>query len=155
MFEADVELDWLDRLSTRSFSLPSRRTVTHPHAWAWSWLFEGLSAPDYDVFVVRIDAAWTWCRATASARARAVRGRAAGVGRRPDFNVGYHVRHTALPAPGGRRARRAGGRLFSQQLDRDKPLWEIRLIDGVADGHFALICKNHDALVDGIPGATS
>jgi diacylglycerol O-acyltransferase len=71
----------------------------------------------------------------------------------PHFNVGYHVRHTALPAPAGEQElRRLAGRVFSQQLDREKPLWEIWLVDELTDGRFALICKTHHALVDGISG---
>jgi diacylglycerol O-acyltransferase / wax synthase len=71
----------------------------------------------------------------------------------PHFNPGYHVRHTALPAPAGEdELRRLAGRVFSQQLDREKPLWEIWLVDEVADDRFALICKTHHALVDGISG---
>ena len=71
----------------------------------------------------------------------------------PHFNVGYHVRHTALPAPAGEAELRAlAGRVFAQQLDRDKPLWEIWLVDTMGDGRFALICKTHHALVDGISG---
>ncbi len=42
--------------------------------------------------------------------------------------------------------------MFSQQLDREKPLWEIWLVDEVGDDRFALICKTHHALVDGISG---
>ena len=71
----------------------------------------------------------------------------------PHFNAGYHIRHTALPPPAGDdELRRLAGRVFSQQLDREKPLWEIWLVDGIADGRFALICKTHHALVDGISG---
>lgn len=71
----------------------------------------------------------------------------------PHFNVRYHVRHTALPAPAGDAELRAlAGRVFAQQLDRDKPLWEIWLVDTMGDGRFALICKTHHALVDGISG---
>jgi diacylglycerol O-acyltransferase len=71
----------------------------------------------------------------------------------PHFNVVYHVRHTALPAPAGEDELRAlAGRVFAQQLDRDKPLWEIWLVDTMGDGRFALICKTHHALVDGISG---
>ncbi len=71
----------------------------------------------------------------------------------PHFNAGYHVRHTALPAPAGEaELQRLAGRIFSQQLDREKPLWEIWLVDALADGRFALICKTHHALVDGISG---
>jgi diacylglycerol O-acyltransferase len=71
----------------------------------------------------------------------------------PHFNVGYHVRHTALPAPAGEaELRRLAGRVFAQQLDRSKPLWEIWLVDGVGEDRFALVCKTHHALVDGISG---
>jgi len=71
----------------------------------------------------------------------------------PHFNVAYHVRHTALPAPAGEQQLRAlAGRVFSQQLDRSKPLWEIWLVNRVGDDHFALVCKTHHALVDGISG---
>src|SRR3954447_2820753 len=69
------------------------------------------------------------------------------------FNARYHVRHTALPEPGGaEQLRRLAGGVFSQQLDRDKPLWEIWLVDRVEGDRFALICKTHHALVDGISG---
>jgi WS/DGAT/MGAT family acyltransferase len=68
------------------------------------------------------------------------------------FNARYHVRHSALPDPGGdSELRRLAGRLFSQPLDRAKPLWELWLIEGVDEG-FALIAKTHHALVDGISG---
>jgi diacylglycerol O-acyltransferase / wax synthase len=71
----------------------------------------------------------------------------------PHFNVGYHVRHTALPPPAGAaELQRLAGRLFSQRLDRAKPLWEIWMVDRVGEDRFALICKTHHALVDGISG---
>jgi diacylglycerol O-acyltransferase len=71
----------------------------------------------------------------------------------PHFNIGYHVRHTALPAPAGdEQLRKLAGRVFSQQLDRSKPLWEIWLVNRVNDDRFALVCKTHHALVDGISG---
>ena len=71
----------------------------------------------------------------------------------PSLNLSYHVRHTALPEPGGEEQLRAlAGRVFSQQLDRDKPLWEIWLVDGVEGDRFALLAKTHHALVDGISG---
>jgi diacylglycerol O-acyltransferase len=69
------------------------------------------------------------------------------------FNVGYHVRHTALPRPGSeQQLEQLAGRLFAQPLDRAKPLWEVWLVDKVAGGRFALICKTHHALVDGVSG---
>jgi WS/DGAT/MGAT family acyltransferase len=71
----------------------------------------------------------------------------------PDFNLEYHVRHTALPAPGTEEQLfLLAGRIASQQLDRDKPLWENWLIEGLEGDRFALISKTHHALVDGISG---
>lgn len=71
----------------------------------------------------------------------------------PHLNLTYHVRKTALPAPGTEAQLRAlAGRVLAQQLDRDKPLWEIWVVEGVEGGRFALICKTHHALVDGISG---
>ncbi|MQA98846.1 MAG: wax ester/triacylglycerol synthase family O-acyltransferase [Actinobacteria bacterium] len=70
------------------------------------------------------------------------------------FNIEYHVRHTALPAPGDRtKLNRLTARIMSQQLDRDKPLWEIWFAEGLADDRFALISKTHHCLVDGVSGA--
>src|SRR5215208_481215 len=69
------------------------------------------------------------------------------------FNLGYHVRHTALPAPGGvEQLRLLAGRIYSQRLDRSKPLWEVWLVQGLEDNRFALINKTHHALVDGVSG---
>ena len=71
----------------------------------------------------------------------------------PDFNAEYHVRHTALPAPGSHeQLQNLAARIFSQQLDRSKPLWELWLIENVGDGRFALLTKAHHAMVDGIAG---
>jgi len=71
----------------------------------------------------------------------------------PHFNPHYHIRHTALPRPGDEAAlKRLAGRLFSQRLDRSKPLWEIWLVERMAGRRFALIAKTHHALVDGISG---
>jgi diacylglycerol O-acyltransferase / wax synthase len=71
----------------------------------------------------------------------------------PHFNVAFHVRHTALPSPGGdEQLKRLCGRVFSQALDRSRPLWELWLVEGLADDRFALLFKTHHALVDGISG---
>ncbi|MDO8210458.1 wax ester/triacylglycerol synthase family O-acyltransferase [Conexibacter sp. CPCC 206217] len=71
----------------------------------------------------------------------------------PHFNTRYHVQHHALPEPGGdEELKQLAGRAFSQQLDRNKPLWELWLVEGLADGRFALLGKTHHALVDGISG---
>lgn len=69
------------------------------------------------------------------------------------FNLDYHVRHTALPAPGGEpELRRLVGRVMSQQLDRTKPLWEIWVVQGLEDGHWAMLSKTHHCMVDGVSG---
>jgi diacylglycerol O-acyltransferase len=71
----------------------------------------------------------------------------------PHFNPYYHIRHTALPKPADDTAlKRLAGRVFSQRLDRSKPLWEIWLVQAMSGGRFALIAKTHHALVDGISG---
>lgn len=78
----------------------------------------------------------------------------------PRFNLDYHVRHTALPSPGTvEQLRGLVGRIFSQRLDRSKPLWEVWLVQGLrgegeddAAEDFALVSKTHHALVDGVSG---
>jgi diacylglycerol O-acyltransferase / wax synthase len=71
----------------------------------------------------------------------------------PHFNVRFHVRHTALPPPGGEeQLKRLAGRVFSQSLDRARPLWELWLVEGLADERFAVLSKTHHALVDGVSG---
>ncbi len=70
-----------------------------------------------------------------------------------NFNLSYHIRHTALPEPGGEaQLKRLCGRVFSQQLDRSKPLWELWLVQGLERDRFALLTKTHHAMVDGISG---
>ena len=71
----------------------------------------------------------------------------------PQFNLEYHVRHTALPEPGGeQQLRTLAARIFSQRLDRTKPVWEMWLVDGLARGRFAIVAKSHHCLVDGVSG---
>jgi WS/DGAT/MGAT family acyltransferase len=71
----------------------------------------------------------------------------------PSFNLGYHVRHTALPSPGSvEQLRLLVSRIFSQRLDRSKPLWELWLVEGY-EGGFAIVSKVHHAVVDGVSGA--
>ncbi|MHA6781527.1 WS/DGAT/MGAT family O-acyltransferase [Pseudonocardia saturnea] len=69
----------------------------------------------------------------------------------PEFDLGYHVRRSALPAPGtAAQLRELVGRLQGRRLDRDRPLWEIYLVEGLEDGGFAIITKTHHAMVDGL-----
>jgi diacylglycerol O-acyltransferase / wax synthase len=71
----------------------------------------------------------------------------------PHLNMEYHVRQTALPTPGSdEQLRNLASRIFSQQLDRSKPLWEMWLIEGLTGNRFAIIGKSHHALVDGVSG---
>lgn len=71
----------------------------------------------------------------------------------PFLNLNYHVRRTALPAPGSEeQLRNLAARIFSQQLDRTKPLWELWLVEGLHGDRFSIIGKSHHALVDGISG---
>src|SRR5262249_47028897 len=71
----------------------------------------------------------------------------------PHFNLEYHVRRTALPAPGGeQQLRNLVGRVMSQQLDRQKPLGEMWIAEGLDDGGWAVITKTHHCMVDGVSG---
>jgi diacylglycerol O-acyltransferase len=69
------------------------------------------------------------------------------------LNLDYHVRHTALPAPGSEeQLKTLAARFFSQALDRSKPLWELWLVEGLKGGRFAVVGKSHHCLVDGVSG---
>jgi WS/DGAT/MGAT family acyltransferase len=67
------------------------------------------------------------------------------------FDLGYHLRHTAVPAPGSESQLRAmAARVFSQHLDRARPLWEIWMVEGLSEGRWALLSKVHHCMVDGV-----
>src|SRR5579871_2570112 len=69
----------------------------------------------------------------------------------PYFNLAYHLRHTALPAPGTEEIlRRTAARIFAQHLDRGKPLWEVWMIEGLSENRWALLSKVHHCMVDGV-----
>ncbi|MGH2975034.1 MAG: WS/DGAT/MGAT family O-acyltransferase [Solirubrobacterales bacterium] len=69
----------------------------------------------------------------------------------PHFNLSYHLRHSALPPPGGdEQLRRTAARIFAQRLDRTKPLWEIWMLEGLAESRWALLSKVHHCMVDGV-----
>jgi WS/DGAT/MGAT family acyltransferase len=72
----------------------------------------------------------------------------------PHFQIEYHVRHTALPRPGDeRQLKRLTGRLVSQPLDRERPLWEFWVVEGLEGGkRFAIVSKVHHCMIDGIAG---
>lgn len=78
----------------------------------------------------------------------------------PNFNLDYHLHHTALPQPGDwQQLRRLASRIFSQPLDRSRPLWELVFVEGlnsipqVPSGSAALISKVHHAAIDGVSGS--
>jgi WS/DGAT/MGAT family acyltransferase len=69
----------------------------------------------------------------------------------PHFSLDYHLRHTAIPAPGGElELRQMAARVFSGALDRHKPLWELWMVEGMNDGRWALLSKVHHCMVDGV-----
>ncbi|MBV9472685.1 MAG: wax ester/triacylglycerol synthase family O-acyltransferase [Solirubrobacterales bacterium] len=142
-----------DRLTGLDSSfLHLERDAAHMHV-AGCMVFEG-SPPSYDELVEEI-----LCRLHLVPRYRQRlafvpfnQGRPVWVDD-PHFNITYHVRHTALPRPGGEdELKLLAGRVFSQALDRGRPLWELWLVEGLADDRFAVLSKTHHALVDGISG---
>jgi diacylglycerol O-acyltransferase len=69
----------------------------------------------------------------------------------PHFSLGYHLRHAALPAPGSdEKLRRTAARIFAQHLDRNRPLWEIWMMEGLGQNRWALLSKVHHCMVDGV-----
>ena len=70
-----------------------------------------------------------------------------------DFNLDYHMRHTALPRPGNlAQLKRLSARVMAQQLDRHRPLWEMWIVEGLEGGRFGVISKVHHCMVDGVSG---
>lgn len=142
-----------DRLSGLDSSfLHLEGETTHMHVGACS-VFDG-EVPPYEDFVEEMAA-----RLHLVPRYRqrlafvpAAQGRPVWVDD-PHFQITYHVRHTALPKPGGEdQLKRLAGRVFSQALDRTRPLWEMWLVEGLAGNRFAILSKTHHALVDGVSG---
>ena len=69
----------------------------------------------------------------------------------PAFDIGTHVARAALPAPGGdEELAQWASNFFSQRLDRHRPLWEMAIVEGLADGRWALATKTHHCMVDGV-----
>src|SRR4051794_27412263 len=158
-----------DRLSPVDASfLAQEHEASHMHVGAIA-IFEG-PPPGYDEFIEGIESRLHLVPRYRQklAEPRFEMGRPFWVDD-PRFNIDYHVRHTALPKPGSLdQLRQLAGRVFSQRLDRSKPLWELWLVQGLdrggagrgADGskrgaggaRFALISKTHHSMVDGIAG---
>jgi len=71
-----------------------------------------------------------------------------------DFDLDYHVRRVGLPSPGNEeQLADLAADIASRQLDRSKPLWEMWIVEGLENGHVALIGKMHHSTVDGVSGA--
>jgi diacylglycerol O-acyltransferase / wax synthase len=69
------------------------------------------------------------------------------------FNFDYHVRHTSLPRPGSDlQLRDLAGRIVSTKLDRNRPLWELWVVEGLSNDRFAVIAKIHHCMIDGLSG---
>jgi WS/DGAT/MGAT family acyltransferase len=154
----------LDRLSAVDAGfLAQEKPNTHMHIGALA-LFEG-EPPGFDEFLAHIESRLHLVPRYRQKLATPPfeTGRPLWVDD-PTFNLGYHVRHTALPRPEASsplRSQQPGGddallkmtaRVFSQRLDRSKPLWELWLVERGADEGWALISKTHHALVDGVSG---
>jgi diacylglycerol O-acyltransferase len=143
----------LDRLSSTDVSfLANESSSSHMHVGA-ILIFEG-PAPSYEDLVEHVRS-----RSHLVPRFRqklayppAQTGRPFWIDD-PNLNLEYHIRHSALPAPGSEeQLRRTAARVFSQQLDRSKPLWELWLVQGLTRNRFALLTKTHHAVVDGVSG---
>jgi WS/DGAT/MGAT family acyltransferase len=72
----------------------------------------------------------------------------------PDFDLSYHVRRAALPAPGGdQELAEFAAEVHSRPLDRTRPLWEMSVVEGLENGMIAIVTKTHHAAIDGVSGA--
>ena len=72
----------------------------------------------------------------------------------PEFDIDNHLRRAALPTPGGmRELADFTADVISRQLHRDRPLWEMWIVEGVEDGKIALVAKMHHSTIDGVSGA--
>jgi diacylglycerol O-acyltransferase len=151
---ADKDAAWMQRLSSQDASfLHFEDAVSHMHIGAVA-ILEG-PPPLYDAFVERVRANLP----LVPRYRQKVQFVPLALGRPvwvhdPHFNLGYHVRRTALPEPGGDdQLRILIGRVMSQQLDRHKPLWEMWLIESLSERRWALLTKLHHSMVDGVSGA--
>jgi diacylglycerol O-acyltransferase len=148
-----VAVSHLDRLNATDASFLTQESErAHMHIGGVC-VFEG-PPPDYDEFLQHVEARLHLVPRFRQKLAfpRLQTGRPVWIDD-PRLNLEYHVRHSSLPAPGGEdQLASLVGRIFSQRLDRSKPLWEMWLVQGLEGNRFALISKTHHALVDGISG---
>src|SRR5439155_22327273 len=72
----------------------------------------------------------------------------------PSFDLDYHLRRAALPAPGGpRELAEFAEEAFGRPLDRSRPLWEMFVVEGLENGLIATVTKTHHSAIDGVSGA--
>jgi len=142
-----------ERLRPRDLAFLELETPTTPRHNATVEVFEpGESGFDYDRFVALILDRIPFVPRYRQ-RVQSVPGHLANPVWIDDdhFDIGYHVRRSALPRPGNaEQLRELVARIISRPLDRQRPLWEIYFVEGLADGRVALLYKTHQALVDGI-----
>jgi WS/DGAT/MGAT family acyltransferase len=142
-----------DRLSAVDASfLTQEKESSHMHVGALM-VFEG-PPPSYDEFLAQVHSRMHLVPRYRQKLAfpRFEMGRPMWVDD-PTFNLEYHVRNTALPKPGAmEQLHQLAARVFSQRLDRSKPLWETWLVQGLEENRFALISKTHHSMIDGVAG---
>ncbi len=141
------------RLRPRDLALLALESPTSPMHHATVEIFEpGTSGFDHDRLVELIGDRISFVPRYRQ-RLRTVPGRLANPVWHddPDFDLGYHVRRSALPRPGSmEQLRELVARIVSRPLDRSRPLWEVYFVEGLADGRVAVLTKSHLALVDGV-----
>jgi WS/DGAT/MGAT family acyltransferase len=144
---------WYERLSTLdSLFLELEDRTVHMHVGATA-IFEGPPPPYRDLLALieaRLEHVPRYRQRVMSVPLK--QGRPVWIDE-TQFDLEYHVRHTALPAPGGEaELKKLVGRLLSQALDREKPLWEMWLVEGLGDSRFAIVSKTHHCMLDGVSG---
>lgn len=143
-----------DRLGPRDLGLLVRETATAPrHNFTVDVLDPGDgSALDYEAFLDLVADRLAFVPRYRQ-RIQVVPGRLANPVWVDDerFDLEYHVRRSAVPRPGGiEQLRDLVARIVSRPLDRSRPLWEMYVVEGLADGRVAVLAKTHQALVDGV-----
>lgn len=141
----------MEMMSALDASFLHLETASTPMHLGWLGIFEG-PPPAFAEIVTLVEAKL----ALVPRYRRKVRFVPLGVSRPrwvddPHFNLAYHLRHTGLPAPGGEgELRTLVGRVMSQRLDRARPLWEMWIVEGLAEGRWAMLSKVHHCMVDGL-----
>ena len=142
-----------ERLRSADVALLTAETARTPMHNATLEIFDpGESGFDYDALLAHINDRITFVPRYRQA-IRTVPGRIANPVwvDDPDFDLGYHVRRSALPRPGNLdQLRELTARIMSRRLDPSRPLWEVYFVEGLEGGRVAVLSKSHQILVDGI-----